>query len=153
MRYKIHIDPACEEPFLDIHCRAVDKEVEGILLGLALTENTVTAQSENKAYFLPLRDVLYFESVDEHTFLYTADGTYECSLRLYQVEERLGRAGFVRISKSVVVSLWHMRCVRREKNRTLMTELSNGEWLKVSRTYLEEIRRRLLERSVEGGQS
>ncbi len=150
MRYQIHIDPAYEEPLVEITCRQVAGEVEGILRGLALTETTVLGQGDDGDSFFPLREVLYFESVEDRTFLYTATHTYECPLRLYQLEERLGQTGFVRISKSVVASLWHMRSLRREKNRTLTAVLSNGECVRVSRTYLADIQRKLAERSIGG---
>ncbi len=145
MRTEIHVEPGRDECLVEIRCPAVDGEVEGILQALALAESVILGKSDTGDHRVPLRQVLYLESVEDRTFFYTAEGTYECTLRLYQAEERLARWGFVRISRSVVASLWHMRSLTRERNRTLMVELTNGEKLRVSRTYLAGIRQRLLE--------
>ena len=47
-----------------------------------------TVQLNNETYFVDSLDVFYFESVDNRTFLYTADDVMEVKLRLYE----LGRA-------------------------------------------------------------
>ncbi|MBQ8640684.1 MAG: LytTR family transcriptional regulator [Clostridia bacterium] len=145
MRYSIAIEPQIPECHVEIRCRQVDREVEGILQALVLTETTVACQPEGReeTRFIPISQVLYFESVDDRTYLYTTDSVFSCNLRLYQITEKLDQVGFVRISKSVVASLHHMYAIRREKNRTLTAEMSNGEKVQVSRTYLQEIQKKL----------
>ncbi len=150
MRTEIHVEPDRDECLVEIRCPSVDEEVNGILQALALTESVLLGKSDTGDHRVPLRQVLYLESVEDRTFFYTAAATYECALRLYQAEERLARWGFVRISRSVVASLWHMRALKRERNRTLTVELDSGEKLRVSRTYLADIRNRLLDNSIGG---
>ncbi len=150
MRTEIHVEPDRDECLVEIRCPAMDKEVAGILQALALTESILLGRADGAEHRIPLRQVLYLESVEDRTFFYTASGTYECALRLYQAEEQLARWGFVRISRSVVASLWHMRSLKRERNRTLLVELTNGEKLRVSRMYLAGIRQRLLEDCMGG---
>ena len=137
MRYSIAIEPQIPECHVEIHCSQVNRKVEGILQALVLTETTVAGQAGEETRFIPISQVLYFESVDDKTYLYT------CDLRLYQITEKLDDVGFVRISKSVVANLHHMYAIRRERNRTLTAEMSNGERVQVSRTYLQEIQRKL----------
>ena len=145
MRYSITIEPQIPECHVEIRCRQADREVEGILQALILTETTVACQPEagEETRFIPISQVLYFESVDDRTYLYTADSVYSCDLRLYQIAEKLDQVGFARISKSAVANLHHMYAIRREKKRTLTAEMSNGEYVQVSRTYLQEIQRKL----------
>ena len=113
MRYSIAIEPQIPECHVEIHCSQVNRKVEGILQALVLTETTVAGQAGEETRFIPISQVLYFESVDDKTYLYT------CDLRLYQITEKLDDVGFVRISKSVVANLHHMYAIRRERNRTL----------------------------------
>lgn len=143
MRYSIAIEPQIPECHVEIHCSQVNREVEGILQALVLTETTVAGQAGAETRFIPVSQVLYFESVDDKTYLYTQDEVLSCDLRLYQITEKLDDVGFVRISKSVVANLHHMYAIRRERNRTLTAEMSNGERVQVSRTYLQEIQRKL----------
>ncbi|MBQ3179074.1 MAG: LytTR family transcriptional regulator [Clostridia bacterium] len=143
MRYSIAIEPQIPECHVEIHCSQVNREVEGILQALVLTETTVAGQAGAETRFIPVSQVLYFESVDDKTYLYTHDEVLSCDLRLYQITEKLDDVGFVRISKSVVANLHHMYAIRRERNRTLTAEMSNGERVQVSRTYLQEIQRKL----------
>jgi len=143
MRYSIAIEPQIPECYVEIHCSQVNREVEGILQALVLTETTVAGQAGEETRFIPVSQVLYFESVDDKTYLYTHDEVLSCDLRLYQITEKLDDVGFVRISKSVVANLHHMYAIRRERNRTLTAEMSNGERVQVSRTYLQEIQRKL----------
>lgn len=143
MRYSIAIEPQIPECHVEIHCSQVNREVEGILQALVLTETTVAGQAGTETRFIPVSQVLYFESVDDKTYLYTHDEVLSCDLRLYQITEKLDDVGFVRISKSVVANLHHMYAIRRERNRTLTAEMSNGERVQVSRTYLQEIQRKL----------
>lgn len=143
MRYSIAIEPQIPECHVEIHCPQINREVEGILQALVLTETTVAGQAGEETRFIPVSQVLYFESVDDKTYLYTHDEVLSCDLRLYQITEKLDEVGFVRISRSVVANLHHMYAIKREKNRTLTAEMSNGEKVQVSRTYLQEIQRKL----------
>jgi len=46
MRYSIAIEPQIPECHVEIHCRKIDREVEGILQALVLTETTVACRPE-----------------------------------------------------------------------------------------------------------
>ena len=71
MRYSIAIEPQIPECHVEIHCSQVSREVEGILQALVLTETTVAGQAGAETKFVPISQVLYFESVDDKTYLYT----------------------------------------------------------------------------------
>ena len=62
---------------------------------------------------------------------------------LYETEERLCGAGFLRISKSCLVNLRYIRSLRSELDRRLRLTLENGEQIIVSRQYSDDIKTRL----------
>ena len=126
-----------------IECKEINDEILRLKAHIRLFHARLTAHAEGKTVFVDAVNALYFESVDDRTYLYTADSVFCCDLRLYQITEKLDQVGFVRISKSTVANLHHMYAIRREKNRTLTAEMSNGEKVQVSRTYLQEIQRKL----------
>ena len=57
-------------------------------------------------------ETLYCESVDEHTFLYTASAFYQTALTLAELEGRYGELGYLRVSKSAVINLHRIRSLK-----------------------------------------
>lgn len=91
-------------------------------------------------YFVNSSDVLYFESVDNRTFLYTEDDVMEVKRRLYELEMVLSDKDFIRISKSQIVNINKIRSLKPELNRTVLATMCNGEQLYISRKYVQAIR-------------
>jgi DNA-binding LytR/AlgR family response regulator len=103
----------------------------------------VELAEKNTSEFIPLKEILYFESVDNKVFFYTDGETYETTVKLYQLEEKLQNSKFARISKSVLANLNRFHSIKPEKNSRLTATLMNGEKLVVSRQYIGEIKKKL----------
>lgn len=123
-----------------IECRKADDEVIKLKNHIELFDNKLTARLEDKTFLINPTDTLYFESVDDRTFLYTADKVYEIRHRLYELEELLSDRDFIRISKSQIVNINCIKSLVPELNRSLSATLSNGEILTVSRRYVKPLR-------------
>lgn len=98
------------------------------------------AKRENEWCFVNLLDVLYFESVDNRTFLYTKDDVMEIKQRLYELEIILSNKDFIRTSKSQIINITKVKSLRPEINRTILATMCNGEQLFISRKYVPAIR-------------
>ena len=123
-----------------IKCRELDDEVMRLKCHIELFDQRLQAKKENELQFVNSSDVLYFESVDNRTFLYTKDAVMEVRQRLYELEMILSEKDFIRISKSQIVNINKIRALRPELNRTLLATMCNGEQLSVSRKYVKAIR-------------
>lgn len=123
-----------------IECRKADDEVMKLKNHIELFDNKLTARLDDKTFLINPTDTLYFESVDDRTFLYTADKVYEIRHRLYELEEILSDRDFIRISKSQIVNINCIKSLVPELNRSLSATLSNGEILTVSRRYVKPLR-------------
>lgn len=123
-----------------IECRKADDEVIKLKNHIELFDNKLTARLDDKTFLINPTDALYFESVDDHTFLYTKDNVYEVRHRLYELEELLSDRDFIRISKSQIVNINCIKSLVPELNRSLSATLSNGEILTVSRRYVKPLR-------------
>ena len=88
-------------------------------------------------------ETLYCESVDEHTFLYTASAFYQTALTLAELEGRYGELGYLRVSKSAVINLHRIRSLKSRTGGRIEASLENGERLVVSRHYAPLLRERL----------
>ena len=123
-----------------IKCRQIDDEVIRLKCHIELFDRKLQAKKDGEWYFINSSDVLYFESVDNRTFLYTEDDIMEVKLRLYELEESLSDKDFIRISKSQIVNINKIRSLKPELNRTILATMCNGEQLYISRKYVQAIR-------------
>ena len=95
---------------------------------------------EKKLYQIPLNEVLYFETVDKKTFMYTQQKIFECKKTLSAIEQDLIRSNVVRISKTALLNISCLVCVKPYPNHRLLAELNNEENLIVSRKYIPILR-------------
>ena len=126
-----------------IKCMQIDDEIIRLKCHIELFDKKLPAKKDNEIYFINSSDVLYFESVDNRTFLYTEDDVMEVKQRLYELEVILSDKDFIRISKSQIVNINKIRSLKPELNRTILATMCNGEQLYVSRKYVQAIRNML----------
>ena len=126
-----------------IVCGKTDRQVLDIVARLRMFDRKVTGSAGGGTHVVSAEDVLYVESVDKHTFFYTADGVYETPLRLYEMEERLEGCDFLRVAKGCVVNFRRIASLRPEMNGRLMATMDNGEQVVISRQYAPDVRRKL----------
>lgn len=138
---KIRIEEQKEETLqVVICCSKVDKEVMRLKQHIELFDNKLSAKKEEETVLQSVTEVLYFESVDNRTFLYTENEVLEVKQRLYELEEVLSERDFIRISKSQIVNINKIRSLRPELNRTILATMCNGEQLSISRKYVPAVR-------------
>lgn len=123
-----------------IKCRQIDDEIMRLKYHIEMFDKKLQAKKDNEWCFVKLFDVLYFESVDNRTFLYTEDDVMEVKQRLYELEIILSDKDFIRISKSQIININKVKSLRPEINRTILATMCNGEQLFISRKYVPAIR-------------
>ena len=132
------------------HIRAVEVSEE-IRSAVDLLENNCSSIAVSRAdeernpgesYMLGTNLIYYTESIDKRTYVYTKEACYETKYRLYELEELLS-AGFLRVSKSMVVNIRKIRSVKSELNGRMTAELLNGEKIMISRSYVKDLKRKL----------
>ena len=119
-----------EEELVLIRCRTVTEEVREIAAFVKSRQGSLTCTSDAKQ----------FESVDGRTFLYTKDGVYETSYRLYELEEMLKIKHFLRISKPMLVNLMKIQSIQPAFNGRFTAVLSSGERIVISRSYVKALK-------------
>ena len=143
MKITINIDESLQETEIVVNCGMLDSQTEQIITALRLFDRKITVTKNDELFFLDVSKIIYVESVDRKTFVYTSDDCFESKLRLYEIEERLCNSGFLRTGKASLVQLKFIRSLKAEINRKLRLTLENGEQLIVSRQYADELKRRL----------
>ena len=123
-----------------IKCEKANEEVHRLKSHINLFHAKLTAKRNQETVFVELAEVLYFESVDNRTFVYTSDAVMEIKYRLYELENLLPSEDFFRISKAQIVNVNQIKALAPGFNRTLFATMTNGEQVYISRKYAMEMR-------------
>jgi len=143
MKIDIDQNSAYEETSVTIRCARLSREVTDLLALLRVYDEKLTGQRGGETHILNAADVLYADTADRRTFFYTAEGVYETELRLYELEQRLAGAGFLRAGKSLLLNFDHIRALRPDFGGRLLATLSNGEKAMISRQFVPAFRKKL----------
>ncbi len=144
MKIVIDEDIRYEDVEVTIHCRVCDEEILSLISRIKMQSEKIIGLIDEKTFVLDPRDILYFESVDKKSFIYTKNEVYESPLRLYEIERVLKFHGFVRASKSTIINISKIKSIKTGFSATLTVEMENGEKLTVSRQYAPILKERLV---------
>ena len=152
MKITLNQDPAFPETEVIINCPKADEDILHLVAMLRIHQRKLVGTREGESYLLDAKDILYIDTADKRTFLYTREAVYESTLRLYELEEGLGGLEFLRSSRSALVNFRRVQSIRPELGGRLLVTLEGGERRYVSRQYAAAWREKLreLERSFGG---
>ena len=112
MKITINADERYSETEIMINCNHVSDDVEKLLAVIRLLDMKLTGRKDGRQFILEAVDVVYIDSIDKHTFLYTKNGVYESALKLYELEAKLADRDFLRANKN---SLFYNRGNKKVK--------------------------------------
>ena len=143
MKIEIDIDEKYNDLLVQIKAPALTADIEKMISLMRMIDLQLAVKKNDEIILLETNQILYFETVERNTFVYTKEDTYEIDLKLYEVEQQLIEQGFIRISKTCILNLKKVQSLKADINRKIKVTLINGEQLIVSRNYADELRRRL----------
>ena len=114
---------------------SVVKKISGIDMDFAVS-------SDDKQVRIPLTEIYYFEIVERKIFVYTAKEIYRLALTMSELEDLTRGSDVVRISRTCLINIGHLKKIKQLGNSHLEAELDNDEKVIVSRKYLKEIKQR-----------
>ena len=126
-----------------ITCRTLDYSVRRLKRYIEGYDQNIRGKCGDELVFTRMSDILYIESVDNRTFLYTADGVAELEHKLYELADILDEQDFIRCSRSLIVNVNQILKLRPEINRTIMATMRNGEVVHISRKYAKELKKQI----------
>lgn len=141
MQVEIKIDGSCQEPKIIILTDKMTEEISALVRNLSgQTPQILTGFKGDTAEILEQPDILRIFASSGKVFAATEKGEYTLRLRLYELEERLDRNRFVRISNSEIVNLQKVKSFDLSFTGTICVSLSDGTVTYVSRRYVSKIR-------------
>lgn len=143
MKITVNVDEKLDDTEIKISCKQVTPDIENMVAMLQMMNQQLVVTKENENYLLAVSKILYIEALERKTFVYADENVYESKLKLYEMEEKLCRSGFLRVSKSCLVHLKFIKSIRNDVERKIRLTLENGEQIMVSRQYADEIKKRM----------
>ena len=149
MKITLNQDPALRETEVIVNCPQADEDILRMVAMLRVYQKKLVGILDGERRLLDAKDILYIDTADRKTFLYTSKAVYESALRLYELEDALRDQDFLRVGRSTIINFRRVRSVRPELGGRWLVTLDSGEQVGVSRQYAGELNAKLreLERS------
>ena len=77
MKIIIQTDDSVQETTLSITCREVTPELERLIEALRLSDKKLSVRVNGEIRLIDLKSILYVETVERNSFIYTEGGVFE----------------------------------------------------------------------------
>ncbi|WP_203248840.1 LytTR family DNA-binding domain-containing protein [Sporosarcina beigongshangi] len=144
IRLTINESEKYDDAEIIINCSQIDSQLARIIKQIHQISITLIGTREGRTYSLLVDDVYYIETIDNQTFIYTEKEVYACDLKLYEIEQKLSKTHFIRISKNLIVNTVHIESVRALFNGKFEASLTNDEKVIVNRHYVKAFKEQFL---------
>ncbi|MEG0971781.1 MAG: LytTR family DNA-binding domain-containing protein [Lachnospiraceae bacterium] len=148
MKIQIEINSQLSEDEFIIRCRKVDgkvQKIQEVVADIVKGQEKFVFYKGEKEYYLPLEQILFFETTDSKISAHTVDNVYLVKYRLYELEEILPK-NFIRISKSTIMNLDHVYAINRNLTSASIVEFNNTyKQVCVSRYYFRTLQEKMKE--------
>ena len=144
MQIEIKIDETLSEPRIIIMTNKITDEISELMQRLAEEKPRLLAGFKQETVsLLEQEKIIRIYAANSKVFAVTEDDEYQVRLRLYELEDRLDRKFFVRISNSEIINLRKIEEFDMSFTGTICVSLSNGAVTYVSRRYIAKIKQLL----------
>jgi len=149
VKLRIELTDGSTEDEVVIRCGRVDGNIQKIQeFVMSLSSPQMTFYKDSQEFYLPLEDILFFETEGEQVFAHTAGDAFKVKHRLYELEEMLPRP-FTRAAKGTIVNTKHIYAIAR--NLTSSSKISfsgTHKHIYVSRYYYKSLKDRMSGRGI-----
>lgn len=149
MKIQIQIDESLQEDEIIIKCNELNdeiKEIENLLRNKAGEKLQLTYFKNNTEYYIPLKEILFFQTEDTGVMAHTRSDMYEVKYKLYELLDILPK-NFMRISKSAILNINCIYSITRNLTSSSVVQFQNThKKVYVSRHYFKELKLKLSEK-------
>ena len=143
MKLIVDQNPRYSDVEITVKCVEIDQNLRGLLEYIRMYSFSVIGRKDGRDYSIGLSNIYYFESLENKTFAYTEKDVYEVQYKIYELEDKLGDASFVRISKASMLNIDKLESVKALLNRRMEARLENGEKIIINRHYVNALKKKL----------
>lgn len=142
MKVEVIIDESLDENKVTIYAKKYSKDIENIrdMLTDRLLDKIV-AVYDKEIFILSFDEIIRIFSQDKEVFVKTNNKSYKVRLTLTELEKRIDKKKFIRISRSEIVNLDYVKRLDLSFTGTIAVELANNEVSYVSRRRLKDFKK------------
>lgn len=143
MKITIESPKPGEEEEIILRLSSIDEKVLKVIQSLKTEKGSLTGYVEDRIQKLLIKDIFYFEAVDNKVYAYTDKQVYEVHKKLYEIEDEYTETDFLRISKAVIINISKITYIRPMLNGRFEAKLKNDEKVIISRQYVSALKEKL----------
>ncbi len=150
MKVRIELDEGRTEDEVVICCQSLTEEIKMIqsaVASITSPRQNIILYREETEYYIPLEDILFFETEGAILNAHTRENVYQARYRLYELENMFD-GNFVRVSKSSLVNLQEIYSLSRSSLSTtsVISFIGTHKQVFVSRHYNKQLKEKLSDR-------
>lgn len=141
MKLRIEISDELTEDEVVIRCASIDENVQKLQSFIKdLGSPKIIFYKGQQEFFLPLEEILFFETEGERIYAHTAKDAYRVKHKLYELEEILPR-NFARASKGTIVNTAKIYAINRQLTSSSQVKFfSTHKQVYISRHYFNHLK-------------
>ena len=149
MKLRIEITDELTENEVIIRCSNIDENVQKLQSFIKdLGSPKIVFYKGQQEFFLPLEDILFFETEGDRVYAHTINDAFRVKHKLYELEEVLPR-NFARASKGTIVNTSRIYAINRQLTSSSQVKFTNThKQIYISRHYFNELKNKMDKRSV-----
>ena len=151
MKIKIEIDENLTEEEIVIRGSALTEEMAAVQKAVAdvlARKQTLTFYKNETEFYIPLEEILFFETEGGGISAHTASDVYTVKYKLYELEKVLPR-NFIRVSKSTILNVSRVYSVERNLTASSIVQFAEShKQVYVSRYYYKSLKISLEEKRL-----
>ena len=132
-----------EEEEIIIRSNNIDDSILQMIYGVKMNSQKIVGLHNGRMNMIEPKDVFYFESVDNKTFIYCEKQVYESKMKLYEIENQYENTDFFRSSKSTILNLSKIKNLSPAFNGRFEALLKNNEKVIISRQFVPVLKKKL----------
>ena len=144
MKVKIIENPEIQEDLVTIECKNTTPEILSLSNYIENYGMSIVGKNNGEKVFINIKDIYYFEAVDNRVFAYTKDLVYEVNYKIQDINVLFSKLYFTQISRTIVINIDIIQKVSTLINGRILAVLINGEKQIISRAYAHEFKNKLM---------
>ena len=149
LKLRIEITDEISENEVVIRCSQIDdsiKKLQSFIKDLGSPQ--IIFYKGQQEFFLPLDEILFFETEGERVYAHTTKDAFRVKHKLYELEEILPR-NFARASKGTIVNTSKIYAINRQLTSSSQVKFTNThKQIYISRHYFNTLKDILNNRSI-----
>lgn len=147
MKLRIEITDELSENEVIIRCSKIDDNVQKLQAFIKdLSSPQIIFYKDQQEFFLPLEEILFFETEDDRVFAHTTNDAFRVKYKLYELEDILPK-NFARASKGTIVNTKRIYAINRQLTSSSQVRFTNThKQIYISRHYFNELKNKMKDR-------